>query len=105
MTGIRRARKVRPPPLACDNWQWKECTRFVLGSQYVLVRVVGTGPFPTLLVPFEFYDWSPLARLRHHAGMSKAPKITQIVSAPTGLHVVWKEAPSGVPRVVANPHH
>ena len=34
---------MRPPPLACDNGQWKVCTRFVLRSQYGLVR--GSAPF------------------------------------------------------------
>src|SRR5262249_23257822 len=42
MTGIRRARKVRPPPLACDNWQLRMCTLSVLGghqtNQLLMVR-------------------------------------------------------------------
>ena|SRR5690242_14387303 len=46
--------------------------------------------------PFRIYDWSPLGRLRHDAGMSKTPKIIQIVNPPAGLCVVWKEAPNGV---------
>jgi hypothetical protein len=35
---------VRPPSLACDNWQWRDCTPFVLSSQYVLLRIMSTGP-------------------------------------------------------------
>jgi hypothetical protein len=38
----------------------RQCTLFVLSSQYVLFGSGGTGPFPNGVVPFENYGWSLL---------------------------------------------